>query len=66
LSFSSDVLKKSGGNDRCRRMMRVNLANSIRLQGRQEEAVKVLNADDWSASNDEFGGQRRSGARRYQ
>ena len=32
-------------------MMTINLANAIRLQGRHEEAKKLLNARDWSGSD---------------
>jgi hypothetical protein len=53
LSFSSQVFKK-GGSDSCRRMMIINLANTIRLQKRQAEADKLLDSEDWSAVNDEF------------
>lgn len=51
LSFSCGV---RGVKDRIRRMMVVNYANSVRLQGRKEEAKKVLSDHDWSASNQEF------------
>jgi hypothetical protein len=32
----------------------VNLANTIRLQGRIDDARNLLDAEDWSAANDEF------------
>ena len=53
LTFSVQVLKK-GGADRTRRMMVVNLATSIRLQGRVAEAQKVIDNEDWSAVGDSF------------
>lgn len=34
--------------------MIVNLANAIRLQERQGDAIKLLDSEDWSAVNDEF------------
>jgi len=51
LTFSKGV---SGLTDQIRRMMIVNLANAIRLQGRIEEAKKILDTEDWSAANDDF------------
>jgi hypothetical protein len=53
LGFSTDVLKKAG-DDACRRRMIVNRANAVRLQKRESEAIKLLDAEDWSAVNDEF------------
>jgi hypothetical protein len=53
LSFSSGVLKK-GGSDSCRRMMVINWANAMRLDGRDGDAKKLLDEEDWSAVNDEF------------
>ncbi|MFF9385866.1 hypothetical protein ACF1A3_35960, partial [Streptomyces globisporus] len=53
LTFSVQVLKK-GGADRTRRMMVVNLATAIRLQGRAAEAHKVIDNEDWSAVGDNF------------
>jgi hypothetical protein len=57
LLFSRTVPKVT---DNIRRMMVVNLANAIRLQGRDDEAKKLLDTEelldteDWSATNDEF------------
>jgi hypothetical protein len=51
LSFGCKVPRL---RDEIRRMMVVNLANAIRLQGRHEEAKRLLNSEDWSASNDKF------------
>jgi hypothetical protein len=51
LSFSRTVPRLT---DNIRRMMVVNLANAIRLQERGDEARKLLDTDDWSATNDEF------------
>jgi hypothetical protein len=53
LSFSTKVLQKKG-NDRCRRMMLINHANAVRLQKRKEEAIKLLDVEDWSAVSDDF------------
>lgn len=46
--------KVHGLTDSVRRMMVVNLANAMRLQGRVDDARKVLDAEDWSAANDDF------------
>ena len=54
LRFGTDVVKRTRGNDRTHRMMIVNLANAVRLQGRGGEAKKILEKEDWSASNDAF------------
>jgi hypothetical protein len=51
LSFSRTVPRVT---DNIRRMMVVNLANAIRLQDRNDEAKKLLDTEDWSATNDEF------------
>lgn len=51
LSFSRTVPRLT---DNIRRMMIVNLANAIRLQDRSDEAKKILDTEDWSATNDEF------------
>jgi hypothetical protein len=54
LSFGVQVIQERKGEDRIRRMMVINLANSIRLQGQKERAVAVLGKDDWSATDDSF------------
>ena len=41
-------------NDEIKRMMAVNLANSLRLQERRDEAKLVLDNFDWSAVSDPF------------
>jgi hypothetical protein len=51
LSFSHGV---RGLTDQIRRMMIVNLANAIRLQDRVDEAKRILDTEDWSATNDDF------------
>jgi hypothetical protein len=51
LTFGKGV---PGLTDQIRRMMIVNLANAIRLQCRIEEAKKILDTEDWSATNDDF------------
>jgi hypothetical protein len=53
LSFSTKTLARAG-SDRTRRMMLINLANAVRLQKRQDEANKLLDAEDWSAVSDDF------------
>ena len=54
LLFSTEAIKKNRGSDQTRRMMVVNLANTIKLQGKVEDAKKILEMEDWSASNDTF------------
>jgi hypothetical protein len=51
LSFSSGVQKVG---EVSRRMMVVNLANAMRLQGKADEAKRLLDSEDWSATNDQF------------
>ena len=53
LKFGVITLSK-GGSDRTRRMMIVNLANSVRLQGKKDEAIKIIDKEDWSATGTEF------------
>ncbi len=53
LRFGVDVLK-THANDEVRRMMVVNLANTQRLQGKKEEAAKILDKEDWSACSELF------------
>ena len=45
LNFGVDVVREREGQDRVRRMMVVNLANAIRLQGHKERAVAGLVGD---------------------
>lgn len=45
---------KTFSSDSVRRMMCVNLANSLRLQGRRDEAKGILSKEDWSATSDTF------------
>jgi hypothetical protein len=40
--------------DNTRRMMIVNLANAIRLQERGDEAKRLLDSEDWSATSNSF------------
>jgi hypothetical protein len=35
-------------------MITINLANAIRLQRRKEEALTILDSEDWTASEDKF------------
>jgi hypothetical protein len=53
LNFGITVLKKHS-SDRIRRMMIVNLANAVRLQGRDTEAKKILAREDWTACDHDF------------
>ncbi len=53
LNFATKTIK-THSNDKIRRMMVVNLANSIRLQKRPDEAKTVIDGEDWSASSDDF------------
>jgi len=53
LKFGTTVLKKHS-SDRIRRMMIVNYANAVRLQGRDKEAEKILAREDWTASDHDF------------
>jgi len=48
------VQQKRHAEDMTRRMMVVNLANALKLSGNKEKAVKVLDAEDWSAVGDNF------------
>jgi hypothetical protein len=50
LAFASEHIKKSGKDDTRRRMI-VNLANAVRLQGRDSEALAILDREDWSATS---------------
>lgn len=53
LRFGVSTIKVHA-NDKIRRMMLVNLANAVRLQKRADEAMKLLQSEDWSVANDEF------------
>lgn len=53
LRFGIDVLRKHS-SDKMRRMMVVNLANAVRLQGRDDEARMIISKEDWSASSQLF------------
>ena len=53
LRFGTSGLKVHS-SDRIRRVMVVNLANSLRLQEKQDEAKEVLDEEDWSAVDNEF------------
>jgi hypothetical protein len=53
LDFGLNVMKKHG-EDRTRKMMIVNLANSMRLSGDLEAAKKILDAEDWSSTGADF------------
>lgn len=52
LRFGTNLKKHA--NDSSRRRMVVNLANTIRLQKREDEANKLLDQEDWSAIDDQF------------
>lgn len=52
LSFG--IKLKPHSSDRIRRMMFINLANCINLQGNKEEAQRLLGEEDWSATGVEF------------
>lgn len=43
-----------GITDLRRRMMIINLANALKLSGKEEDSSKILMAEDWSASNAQF------------
>lgn len=51
LSFSHNMPKIK---DEIRRMMIVNLANSVLLQGNRDEARQIIFKEDWSATSDKF------------
>ena len=53
-AFGADTLRKYKGEERTRRMLVINLANALRLQKRDEEARRVLDAEDWSLADDIF------------
>ena len=53
LRFGIEEMKKKG-DEATRKRMIVNLANSEKLAGRKEMALKILAAEDWSAVSDEF------------
>jgi hypothetical protein len=53
LRFGVQVLKQHA-NDSVRRMMVINLANSLRLQNRRENATQLLKKEDWSACSADF------------
>nr|WP_156134843.1 hypothetical protein [Methylobacterium sp. ZNC0032] len=53
LLFGTSTIK-THSNDRIKRMMTINLANAIRLQGRTEIANKIIDREDWSATSDDF------------
>jgi hypothetical protein len=45
---------KKHSSDEVRRMMIINLANAVRLQGNLERAKKILDDEDWSATGPNF------------
>ena len=51
LSFSKGVPRLT---EELRRMMIVNHANAVRLQGRGEDAKRIVDREDWSASSEQF------------
>lgn len=51
--FSSCVLPRHS-NSLCRRTLLVNYCIALHLGGSQEECIKVLDAEDWSDSDDTF------------
>ena len=53
LYFGTHILKKHS-SDSARRTMIVNLANAVRLQGKKDEANKILDKEDWSAVDNTF------------
>jgi hypothetical protein len=54
LIFCVEILKRRGGEEKRIKMMTVNLANAVRLQGNKERARAILDKEDWSASDDSF------------
>ena len=53
LKFCSYVTKKSG-SDNLHKMITVNLANALRLDGHKEASHDILKKEDWTATNDKF------------
>jgi hypothetical protein len=53
LRFVSSVTEKTG-SDHNHKLCIINLANTIRLQDREAEALTVLDREDWTASEDKF------------
>ncbi|MEJ1119846.1 hypothetical protein V9K92_15345 [Phyllobacterium sp. CCNWLW109] len=45
---------KSHGSDSTRRMMIINMANAVRLQGNGQRAKQILDKEDWSATGLNF------------
>jgi len=53
LRFATKTIKKHSSEEIRLRMV-VNLANAVRLQKREDEAKKILDAEDWTAASDTF------------
>ncbi len=53
LLFGTTILRRHS-SDGVRRRMIVNLANAARLQGRKEEARRILQNEDWTAVDNNF------------
>ena len=54
LSFASSTITKFGGGEGTRCMVVINHANALRLQGQKEQAIKLVENEDWSAAGDEY------------
>lgn len=53
LDFGCETLKKHGSEE-TRRMLVINRAQAYRWQGDEEECVRIIESEDWSASGDNF------------
>jgi len=53
LSFATKLPRKQM-NEKTWRMMVINLANAVRLQKRTEEAQKIIDRENWTASELNF------------
>jgi hypothetical protein len=45
---------KKDVNERMRKVMTINYANSVKLSGSKDESLKILDKEDWSAARDDF------------
>ena len=53
LKFGLDEMKKHG-TEAARKQMVVNYANAVKMGGDKEAAVKILDKEDWTATNDKY------------
>lgn len=53
LDFATETLKKHH-SERIRRMMVVNRAQAYKFSNRKEQAIAILDKEDWSVTGDEF------------